>query len=406
MSLWIYAFHELVFTLLCISGFFDKANSVLSYLFVCGIITLIAYIITRIRFKGMVLNKTAARKIVLYSGLLFIIPWALINTPIDNSTTSTKSTEPTVDFSSIENKESTDITGPMWKISDKDSSIYLYGCFTLIADARAGDEKIYPLSSVFDDALNDSDEIILYASTRDESEKGNSNMFFGANGDTLNKHVTEEAFNTVMDKTKESAEKNKKDEDDLNSYSNAWKGGLAYYEICNYLLTNDLNVYNDSNYSTDEYLKYKAKNLNKKVDYMFSANDIFIAVCRNDDNDVNNAYAMLTKYINQNYINNMRQSFEYWKQGDNDKAVQAFNTFTFENDEDKNNFKKYKKITKEDYDKAFQPFNDKAIDNISTYLSDNRKCFVSLDFKMFSGDKNILTTLKDKGYKVEKIDMK
>jgi uncharacterized protein YbaP (TraB family) len=290
----------------------------------------------------------------------------------------------------------------MWKISDEDSSIYLYSSFTLIEDIYAEDETIYPLASTFNNALNDSDEIILYTAPHDYFQKSNGDLYFARSHTNLSNHITKEACDIFEKKVGEVVEKYKDEKYDYYKDLNYCKGANAYYEICNYLGVDELN-FEKHKYSTDEYIKYKANNLNKKVQYMFGVNEISVGVCSNEDNDVNNAYAMLTKYINKDYINNMKKAFEYWKQGDNDKAVQAFNTFTYENDEDKKNFEKYKKIVQDAYNKDFEPFRNKAINNISTYLKDNRKCFVSLDFKMLSGENNILKDLQDKGYKVEKI---
>lgn len=405
MSLWIYAFHILLYELLSIFNFFGETSSVLMYLFVCGTMTIIAYIITRIRLKGIVINKTATRKILLYSGLILIISWALIKTPIDNTASATQDTSPTTDFTSIENKESTNVTGPMWKISDEDSSIYLYSCFTLIEDVYAEDETMFPLSPTFDNALKDSDEVILYTKRHGYDQKSNAKMYFYANNcDTIDKHITKEAYSFLMDKAKEVREKNPDEKTNFDEYFTDCKGAQAYNDICTYLALDQIKFeFENQKYTTDQYIRYKANNLNKKVQYMFGTNEITVGVCSNEDNDVNNAYAMLTKYINKDYINNMKKSFEYWKQGDNDKAVQEFNTFTFENEEDKKNFAKYKKIVQDAYNKDFQPFRNKAIDSISTYLKDNKKCFVSLDFKMLSGENNILKDLQDKGYKVEKV---
>jgi hypothetical protein len=90
MSLWIYAFHELIYIQLCNLELFGQASSPLVYFFVCGVVTVLAYTISRIRLKGMALNKTASRKIVLYSGLVLIIAWALIKTPIATTTSVSK----------------------------------------------------------------------------------------------------------------------------------------------------------------------------------------------------------------------------------------------------------------------------------------------------------------------------
>lgn len=341
----------------------------------------------------------------MYYGLMVIISWILIKVPIDNSVDFARDPAPKVDFSSIENNESTNITGPMWKISDEDSSIYLYSCFTLIADQIAGDKSIYPLSSTFDNALKDSDEIILYTTKYDRGDDDTDNLYFSLKKDSLDSHITKEAHDILMDKAKEVTVREKEDGINFYNYLTECKGGKTYYDVNKMLSPEELDFENGK-YSTDEYLKYKAKEYNKKVDYMLNSSKLWIAVCNNDDNEINNAYAMLTKYLNEDYFNNMRKSFDYWKQGDNDKAYEVFNSFTFENAEDKNNYDKYNRIRQDDYNKSFRPFRDKTIDNISTYLKDNRKCFVSLDFKMLSGENNILKDLQDKGYKVEKIQTK
>lgn len=77
MSLWIYALHELLLSIVIFLKILSE-NTILNYLLICGITTLIAFIITKFKLKKVVLNKVISRRIVIASLLAFIIPLLMI----------------------------------------------------------------------------------------------------------------------------------------------------------------------------------------------------------------------------------------------------------------------------------------------------------------------------------------
>lgn len=388
MSLWIYAFHELIQFLGLKNGFL-YSNSFANYLIICGIVTFISYFISRFRLKKSKPSKSFSRKVILNSIFVVIIPVILFNT--FNADGDTNSVDLKKRFKYTESKANTDITGPLWKVSDEDSSIYIF------SNLNSGSEDMYPLSDTFQNAFDDSDEILLFKS-EDNVGKSFYDKIFYRDSDKLPDHISSEAYDIIENKCKDTGLYSEF-RNDINDVTSQYLYTLLDEKLA---IKNAKAIY----YDTDSYLEYLCKKTGKKLDYLNSDSKLFLQFTDRSDDNINNAYAMLSKYLGNS---DEEEVFNYWKEGKLDEAKNCRNRIEFSDDADKQNYEKYSSIVLNYISPIKNQAMDNALEQIENNLESNTTCFVSIDFISFNmvgiygADTDIFNILQDKGYTIEKL---
>jgi uncharacterized protein YbaP (TraB family) len=388
MSLWIYCFHEFVHISILVFGsqYFlgQLANSSLTTYFIVAIVTtIIAYYISAFRLKGINLSSKKTVIACISLPLLIIITSQYAINKNSDSNYGSEEFQNSV-FVTSETSESSNVIGPMWKISDDDSSIYIYGT------ADCGYKSLFPLSSIVEDALKASDEVVFSASFYTKEEIPLANELYNSNEASKN-FLTEEAYDSLENQTKHLKwEKN---------FGSANVLALSQFIILNYQQSDSLN----SEYSVDQYMRYRARKLNKNITSMYSLYDIDKPNLTNATDEVYNAYAMITKFYDESYSDEFSKYFDYWKAGDVAKGVNLLKYRKFYDEATQKEYDKYNTIIQDYHNKVKHILDEKILTNLYSYLEDNKLYFVCLDPTNFNNDNDVISVIESKGYKVERI---
>ncbi len=379
MSLWIYCVHETV--MLTILIYMESKNTLLMFLEVSIISTLIAYLIARRKVKSPINNIKNEKRII---GVLLTL--SLVFLFVNNTNKNSQATNNEADMYSS-NGEPTDIVGPLYKVSDENSSIYIYQSCVL------GTKDMYPLNTVVQEALKNSNAIVFETEGINMQDKSILDLLTYDSNDSIENHVSKEAIDVLKEVL----------QDVGLEFGNVekYKAYIITLVLQQYIIDKDATLLK---YSPQAYLSSLALEYKKNI-YMVDSVEYF-KNSLDTSQKVSDELIKLTKYYK--YINkdNILKYIDLWQSGD----VEALNQYDYIYESlDEKNKEEYKKLN-DSINKVYDEFIDKQkdiyVEKAKEYMKEDKNYFIALTDAVITGDNNILETLEKEGYKIEKITKK
>jgi len=382
MSIWVYGLHEIIQIGALMYLKINTKATVFFYLMVVCITIFIAYIISSKRVADTVENKKIERKIPVASLILgCAILACFIAFAGEKSNISDENKKL---FGKTEGKEATNTVGALYKISDEDSSLYVYG------GINYGTEDMYPLAPAVEEAMNNSKGYVIDSIPTEEDLQYLNKLTYYEK-DELDDHVSEEAVNILKEKV------------------DTLKFAAAYEQIqsvkASYMASYINSIYSISSelkleYSVSNYIKYKAEKQNKDIIGLVSPLFGFEEYLNNSKEE-DNAYMMLVKYMGGDDYTSAKYKLELWKKG---KVEEAYdNKMKLSSVEDQKDYEKYNNIIKENEDNNHKIYNAENTKKVDELLKGNKEYFISINYNNLVGENNVIAQLQIMGYKVLKI---
>lgn len=379
MSLWVYCVHETIMLMLLI--YVGNFNTIMMFLIVSSISIFIAYLISSKKVK-MPANNIKKERVIAWSFLALAI---IILTA--NSIKGSKSAYNPSDSFNLDG-EATDIVGPLYKISDENSSLYIYG------DYYAGAEDMYPLNEAVQEAIKNSDGIVVEANSPNQSDNRYIELSTYDKDDNIENHITTEALEML----KEVSSEKKMKFDQIKSFR-----AITINSVFQ-MLYSDVEGHS-INYSPQGFVDTLASNYEKEkipmMDIYEYLNNIISAT-----SEVEDASIKLIKYYKEIKPENLIKSLELWKNGD----LEALNKFDLVeeslNDTEKKGYQKIYSVYKNYYDEVNSKHNEIYLGKVRDFIKEDKNYFISISSGIMGGENGLLEKLNKEGYKVEKVDKK
>lgn len=377
MSLWIYCVHETI--MLIVMMYMGSKNTILMFLEVSLISTLIAYLIARRKVKVPVNNIKKERRI---TTVLLILSLVFLFTNNTN-----KNSQAAINQADLYNSngEPTDIIGPLYKVSDDNSSIYIYQSFGF------GTKDMYPLNPVVKEAFDNSEAIVLETEGINMQDKNIMDILTYGSDDSIENHVSKEAIEILKEVSKDAGVEFK----NLEKY----KAYIISLVLQQYIIDKDAMLFK---YSPQGYLSSLALEEKKEIIYMVEPIEYFKNSLEASEK-VGDEFIKLTKYYK--YINkeNITKSIELWKSADVENLNKYDYVYESLDDSNKEEYKKLADIINDVYSDFLNKQKDIYVGKAKEYMKEDKEYFMVLSDISVTGEQGILETLTKEGYKVEKI---
>jgi surface polysaccharide O-acyltransferase-like enzyme/uncharacterized protein YbaP (TraB family) len=383
MSLWIYCIHELFMMFIIMNLPKAATNTVIMFIVVAGLSIVIAYIAVRKKapeYETYKKKETTKIAVILICSIVFIIA-------TNGNTAATEASgqiNPAFDLKIDEKAPSSNIVGPMWRVSKGNSNLYLYGSFGI------GTKDIYPLSPKVEDVVKQSEGIVLEFEYDKIDGSERNRIFMLKAGDSFEKHLSNEALDIYKGKIKEFKA----------DYSKINKQLKASY------LPQDLVVAYNSTYGKDG-LKYipdlyffdearKSKKNIIVIGDMYKNYEDQIDI----PDEIVDAQVKMLKYFNKESVAKTEDALEEWKKGNIDDADNKLNDRYIVPSEERESFDKLNAIVNKYNDGIEAKYIKEYTEKIYGYVNDKKKYFVVIPTKYLDG---IIKALKEKGCTIEQI---
>ena len=377
MSLWIYCVHETI--MLIVMMYMGSKNTILMFLEVSLISTLIAYLIARRKVKVPVNNIKRERRI---TTVLLILSLVFLFT--NNANKNSQAANNQADLYNS-NGEPTDIIGPLYKVSDDNSSIYIYQSFGF------GTKDMYPLNPEVKEAFDNSEAIVLETEGINMQDKNIMDILTYGSDDSIENHVSKEAIEILKEVAKDAGVEFK----NLEKY----KAYIISLVLQQYIIDKDAMLFK---YSPQGYLSSLALEEKKETIYMVEPIEYFKNSLEASEK-VGDEFIKLTKYYK--YINkeNITKSIELWKSADVENLNKYDYVYESLDDSNKEEYKKLADIINDVYSDFLNKQKDIYVGKAKEYMKEDKEYFMVLSDISVTGEQGILETLTKEGYKVEKI---
>ncbi|MBL4931153.1 acyltransferase family protein [Clostridium paridis] len=391
MSLWVYCIHELLMVI--IATMFPKVagNSIIYFIVIAGIAVTISYFVVRKKSPDYQIYKKKE------AFAIFTILACVVILIAANSSRPSASTQRTLTggempaFSKIDDKASADIIGPMWKISNGDEVIYLYGTI------EYGTKDMYPLNSKVEDAIKQSEGVVINADLDKVDAQKLYSIAILKSGDNIEKHVSGEAVEAYKEKTK-LFEQMTKSNQPYDKLKNNKPQILAVNSIDSFI-----NIYKENlNYSPNRYVIYSASQ-NKLPLIELTDKYKLIEEVGNAPDEVADASLKLLKYYSDKNVDKTLVLIDAWKKGDIEDINNKLNDKYIVPAGEEEIYKKLNDIVSKFQNSIDSKYKKEYSEKIDGYLKDKKKYFVALPTKYFSGEDGILKYLQSKGYTIEQV---
>ena len=377
MSLWIYCVHETI--MLIVMMYMGSKNTILMFLEVSLISTLIAYLIARRKVKVPVNNIKRERRI---TTVLLILSLVFLFT--NNANKNSQAANNQADLYNS-NGEPTDIIGPLYKVSDDNSSIYIYQSFGF------GTKDMYPLNPEVKEAFDNSEAIVLETEGINMQDKNIMDILTYGSDDSIENHVSKEAIEILKEVAKDAGVEFK----NLEKY----KAYIISLVLQQYIIDKDAMLFK---YSPQGYLSSLALEEKKETIYMVEPIEYFKNSLEASEK-VGDEFIKLTKYYK--YINkeNITKSIELWKSADVENLNKYDYVYESLDNSNKEEYKKLADIINDVYSDFLNKQKDIYVGKAKEYMKEDKEYFMVLSDISVTGEQGILETLTKEGYKVEKI---
>ncbi len=385
MSLWIYCLHELLQFL--VYGLLPKVstNSFLVFLMVTLVVVPLSYFIVRKKAPFYTLNKK--KEIRLMAGLLVVaLIIGLVSSKGPSKTANSNGISPLIDLKLDENAPSSNIVGPMWKISSGTSTIYIYGSLDV------GDKSLYPLAPKVEEAFKSSEALAIEVELDKIDGPKINNQLLYEKGDNVENHVSSDA----IDIYKEKVSYFKADYDKVKQYKASY---LAQNCISAYLSKEKI----DQAYIPDIYFLYSARKTDKPV---VSIGDVYKLYddLANPPDEVCDASLKLLKYYNEDSTKKSLDRLEAWKKSDLEAIEKSYDEQYIVPASEKENFTKLNTLVNNYNQSLYSKLKSEYSSKIDGFIKENKNYFIVLSTNYLQGEDSILKQLEQKGYTLEKIN--
>lgn len=377
MSLWVYCIHEtIMITLMIYVGF---KNTMISFAVISLLSIFIAYLISIKKVKIPAISVKKERGVMVL--LLFLsVVFLFVNNLNRNS--QSQSAYNSKEIFNLEG-EPTDIIGPLYKVSDDNSSIYIYQTSLL------GDKEMYPLNSLVQEAVKNSEAIVFeYGEVNNTEEVTKLTMY--DSGDSIENHISQEAISVLTD----ILEENGLELENVKNFKPYMINGIFNRSI---LDKDSISI----KYSSKDYLTTLATEYSKDRINMDESIDVLKKTV-NIMEGISDELIKLMKYNKDIKEESLVKYVDIWKLGD----VEAYNNYDFIyeslDDAKKVEYKKLKDVIKEEENKYVNGQIDLYMGRIKEYMSTDKNYFVVFSDTPLSGENGMIDRLTREGYKVEK----
>lgn len=385
MSLWIYCLHELLQFL--VYGLLPKvsSNSFLVFLMVTLVVVPLSYFIVRKKAPFYTLNKK--KEIRLMASLLVVaLIIGLVSSKGPSKTANSNGISPLIDLKLDENAPSSNIVGPMWKISSVTTTLYLYGSLDV------GDKSLYPLAPKVEEAFKSSEALAIEVELDKIDGPKINNQLLYEKGDNVENHVSSDA----IDIYKEKVSYFKADYDKVKQYKASY---LAQNCISAYLAKEKV----DQAYIPDIYFLYSARKTDKPV---VSIGDVYKLYddLANPPDEVGDASLKLLKYYNEDSTKKSLDRLEAWKKSDLEAIEKSYDEQYIVPGSEKETFTKLNTLVNNYNQNLYSKLKSEYASKIDGYIKENKNYFIVLSINYLQGEDSLLKQLEQKGYILEKIN--
>ncbi|MBK1810470.1 acyltransferase family protein [Clostridium sp. YIM B02505] len=388
MSLWIYCIHELFMMFIIMNLPKAATSTVIMFIIVTGLSIVTAYIAVRKKapeYETYKKKETTKIVAILICSIIFII----VTNGKPAATETSGQINAALDLKIDEKAPSSNIVGPMWKVSNGGSNLYIYGSLGI----GIGTKDMYPLSPKVEDAVKQSEGIVLEFEYDKIDGSERNRIFMLKAGDSFEKHLSKEAIDIYKGKLKEF----KADYSKINKQLKA--GYLPQDMVAAYNATygKDGLKYTPDLYFFDEARKGK-KNIILIGDMYKNFEDQI-----NFPDEVVDAQVKLLKYFNRESVAKTEEALEEWKKGNIDEADNKMNNIYIVPSGEKETFDKLNIIVNKYNAGIKNKYIKEYTEKIDGYLKDKKNYFVVIPTNYLGGDEGIIKSLKEKGYNIEQI---
>lgn len=284
-------------------------------------------------------------------------------------------------------KANSEVEGPLWKIEDEDSIVYIHGTIHL------GDKEIYPLSKRIEDAFDNSDYLVL----EEVFDKLDQNEMLEAvsypNGDTIENHLSKDSVQLVKNICAEHGL--------LYDHIKTWTPFMVYRSLTDFMVQSKTF---DPRFGIDNYWLYRARLGKKDILALDNYNEVYKELGKLSDDDGELLIQSLKLLKPDDGSDTEQSMWEAWKSGDLDRMFaieEDLSGYTQEEIEAYNNVAnvsaQYEKTLIHDRNAIWA-------DKIDGYLKDSKNYFVAGGTAHFYGDGSVIELLEKKGLKVERVN--
>lgn len=283
-------------------------------------------------------------------------------------------------------KENSDVEGPLWKLEDEDSTVYLHGTIHL------GDKNIYPLAKRVEDAFDNADYLVLEEVFDKLDQQEMLQAVSYPNGDTIENHLSKESVQLIKNICAEHGI--------MYDAIKTWTPFMIYRTLIDYLMESETF---DPKYGIDNYWLYRARLSKKEILALDNYNEVYkeLGSLSDEDGEVLIQSLKIVKPDNEDADKSM---WEAWKAGDLDKMLAEDEDTSNYTDEEIEVYNNVAKIS-DQYNKALiHDRNAIWADKIEEYLNDSKDYFVAGGSAHFYGEGSVIELLEKKGIKVTRVN--
>lgn len=294
--------------------------------------------------------------------------------------------DPNYDLKLDLTKENSDVSGPLWKIEDEDSVVYLHGTIHL------GDKNIYPLHKDVEEAFKNSDYLVLEAVFDELDAKKIQEASSYPNGETIEDHLSKDSVRIVKDICAENGLMY-----DVIKY---WTPFTVYRTLIDYKMKNETF---DPTYGIDNYWLYRARLGKKDVLALDDYYEVYKTLGELSDEDGEILIQSL-KFVKEDGTGDADKSmWEAWKSGDLDKMFAVEEDLSAYTPEELEAYNNVANISGQYDDALLNDRNAIWADTIKGYLDDNKDYFVAGGTAHFYGEGSVIELLEKKGLTVTRV---
>lgn len=294
--------------------------------------------------------------------------------------------DPLYDLKLDLNKANSDVEGPLWKLEDEDSIVYLHGTIHL------GDKEIYPLSKRVEDAFDSSDYLVLEEVFDELDQNEMIKAVSYPNGETIEDHLSKESVQIVKNIC---AEKGL-----FYDQIKTWTPFMIYRTLLDYMIQSSTF---DPKYGIDNYWLYRARLSDKDILALDNYNEVYKALGELSDEDGEKLIKSL-EFVKADDGTSEQSMWNAWKLGDLDKMFSLEEDLSGYTPEEIQAYNDISEIS-EQYDKALiHDRNAIWANKIEGYLNDDKNYFVAGGSAHFYGEGSVIELLEDKGIEVTRVN--
>ena len=284
-------------------------------------------------------------------------------------------------------KENSDVIGPLWRIEDEDSIVYLHGTIHL------GDKEIYPLGAMVEEAFDSCDYLVLEEVFDKLDPMAMTEAVSYPNGDTIENHLSKESIQIIKNICAENGV--------LYDQIKYWTPFMTYRTLIDFLMESP-NF--EPKYGIDNYWLYRARLSKKEILALDDYNEVYAELGKLSDEDGELLIQSLKLSEGEDTSEADNSMWEAWKNAELDKIFAVEEDLSAYTEEELEVYNSVADISTE-YEKILiHDRNSIWADKIEGYLKDNKDYFVAGGTAHFYGEGSVIELLEAKGLKITRLN--